>query len=719
MKKTILSVALLAALSMDALANSFAIVIDRATLQKTQSAVEEYRKAVEADGLKTYVIAAEWKSPTQVRDSLEALYLRDRSLEGCVLVGDVPIAMIRNAQHMTTAFKMDEKAFPIMESSVPSDRFYDDLHLKFDYIEQDKNNPQLHYYKLREDCPQRLSPTFYSARIKYPEGMGGDKYAGIAQFLQKAAKAKKEMQTNKVDRVFTFNGASYNMDCLMVYMDEEKAYRENFPLAFGSGTSFKHWNFRMQQPMRYHLLSELRRTDLDVFMFHEHGAPTQQLINNPQPGTDIRNRLASVKNDIYTHTQKRNRKGEPLDSLKEMFTKKFNLGPDFWADYDNAEYWKKDSVAGAEVYISLSDLEGLVSNPKFVMFDACYNGSFHENDQIAGRYIFNPGQTLCVQGNTRNVLQDRWTIEMIGLLSHGVRIGHYNRMVASLEGHLIGDPTARFAPVNANTLSDDIITKATDAGYWRRLLSSPYADIQCLAMRMLADMGQEPALLDIFRTSQLNTVRMEALKLLSRKGGADFTEAVRLGLNDPYERIARSCADYAGRIGDTALVPEVVRVLFEDEDRVRIQYALNSSIYLFPEKDIVAEIKRYFQTHDRMDKDNELKAALKSIGQSFKARVDNGDATIADTAATDKKRMQAIRLLRNNPRTQGLDQYLAFTADSTQPLELRVAMAEALGWFNHSWRKDDIVKAFGAMLDTQQPDELKAELIQTIRRIEN
>ena len=68
-----------------------------------------------------------------------------------------------------------------------------------------------------------------------------------------------------------------------------------------------------------------------------------------------------------------------------------------------------------------------------IMFDACYNGSFHENDYIAGQYIFNDGQTLVAQGNTRNVLQDRWTIEMIGLLSHGVRAGQYNKLIASLE----------------------------------------------------------------------------------------------------------------------------------------------------------------------------------------------------------------------------------------------------------------------------------------------
>lgn len=39
------------------------------------------------------------------------------------LIGDVPVALVRNAQHMTTAFKMNEKAFPWDQSSVPTDRF--------------------------------------------------------------------------------------------------------------------------------------------------------------------------------------------------------------------------------------------------------------------------------------------------------------------------------------------------------------------------------------------------------------------------------------------------------------------------------------------------------------------------------------------------------------------------------------------------------------------
>lgn len=710
------------------LANSFAIVIDRTTYSKAKDAVENYRKAVEHDGLKTYLIAAEWANPSQVRDSLKALYNRDKTLEGCVLVGDIPIAMIRNAQHMTTAFKMNEQTFPIRESSVPSDRFYDDLHLKFKYLSQDKEDSALYYYKLTEDSPQRLNPNFYSARIRYPEGKNGDKYQAIADFLNKAAKAK-YAQPNKLDQVVSYNGASYNMDCLMVYMDEEKAYRENFPLAFQNGTGFKHWNFRMNHAMRNYLLSELKRDGIDVFMFHEHGALDQQLVNGNEACQETSSRLASVKREIYSHTKKRAKKGESLDSLQQMFSVKFGLAAGFWDDYANAEYWKKDSIAHAESYISLPDLENIVSNPTFVMFDACYNGSFQDKDQIAGRYIFNPGSTLVVQGNTRNVLQDRWTIEMIGLLSHGIRVGQYNKLVATLEGHLIGDPTVRFAPISANTVSMDIMTKADNRKYWNRLTKSKYPDIQSLALRMLADCdfglseGNEKAraatsamLLSTFRTSPFNTVRMEALKMLSRYGGEDFIEAVRLGLNDPYERIARSSADYAGRIGDVSLLPDIVRVLFEDEDRIRIQYQLNTSLFLFPKEKVIDEVHRYLSASNRMDKKAEMEKAVGSIADNFAFR-DRGDSVIMDAKAKTDKRISAIRFLRNNPRTQSLDTYLAFLNDTSVPQNLRVLMAEALGWFDLSCRKADIRSFIRKMLVEGQPDELKEELLQTLERL--
>ncbi|MDE6371035.1 MAG: HEAT repeat domain-containing protein, partial [Duncaniella sp.] len=258
---------------------AFAIITDKATYEATAPAMKRYRDAVEADGLDTYIVSDEWADPTAVREAIKKLYASEPRLEGMVLVGDVPVAMVRNAQHFTTAFKMDEDNFPIHESSAPSDRFYDCLDLEFRFLQPDTTDSALFYYELTEDCPQKLEPTFYSARIRYPKERGGDKYEAISRFLDKAAKAKADMKNDYIDRVVSFNGHGYNSDCLIAWMDEEKAYRENFPEAFKTATGFKHWNFRMAEPMKYRLMEELERPGTDVFMFHEHGGPTTQYIN--------------------------------------------------------------------------------------------------------------------------------------------------------------------------------------------------------------------------------------------------------------------------------------------------------------------------------------------------------------------------------------------------------------------------------------------------------
>ena len=701
---------------------AFAIITDNKTYEQCKEALLHYRDAVEHDGLSTYMIYADWKNPMEVRTAISRLYGDCPSLEGIVLVGDVPIAMIRNAQHTTTAFKMNEETFGIRESSVPSDRFYDDLHLQFRFLQQDPDDKALFYYQLTEESPQSLRPTFYSARIRHTEGIGGDKYAAVSAFLEKAALAKYDTAANPLDQVVTYNGGSYNYDCVIVYMDEEKAYRENFPLAFQSGTSFKHWNFRMNQPMKYKIFSELQRTDLDLFMFHEHGTPNQQLVNEHLVGNSSTSRYQLLQGDIYSAIRSHvERKHLNEDSLVLAMQQKFHLTPAFFKDYKNPDFWKNDSIADADVYISTTDLKGRTTNARMVMFDACYNGSFQDSDYVAGHYLFNGGKTLVCQANTRNVLQDRWTIEMVGLLSHGLRVGQYNRQVATLEGHLVGDPTVHFSPIQANSLSQDVVLRAHDAAYWHQQLQSPYADIQCLALRKLADIDtlrqQSAFFLSHFKKSRLNTVRMECLQLLSRYANADFTEAVRIGLHDPYERIARSCATYAGCIADPVLVDDVISVLQGDEERVRAQYALNSTLFMFDEEAIINALQRYFDTADRTDIDNERKRAVDAIRKEFADKMKR-EQVIFNKQAKDDSRMMSIRLLRNYPRTGGIDRYLQFIADDGNPEQLRVIMAEALGWFNYSYRRADIIKGCQQLLNTPDlPELLRAELTQTINRL--
>ena len=104
---------------------SVAIVADSGVIQHNADALELYAASIEADGIRAFIIEDVWGVPDSIREVLKELYVKEH-LEGAVFVGDIPIPMVRNGQHLTTAFKMDQSR-PWEQSSVPSDRFYDDF----------------------------------------------------------------------------------------------------------------------------------------------------------------------------------------------------------------------------------------------------------------------------------------------------------------------------------------------------------------------------------------------------------------------------------------------------------------------------------------------------------------------------------------------------------------------------------------------------------------
>ena len=92
---------------------SFAVITDAVTYEKCQTELNEYRNVLESEGLGTYIIADNWTSPEQIKEVIAGIAYGKQPLEGIVLVGDVPIVMVREGQHMTTAFKMNEEKFPV------------------------------------------------------------------------------------------------------------------------------------------------------------------------------------------------------------------------------------------------------------------------------------------------------------------------------------------------------------------------------------------------------------------------------------------------------------------------------------------------------------------------------------------------------------------------------------------------------------------------------
>ena len=144
----------------------FAIVVDPKSYKEAKLEIEQYAAAIEAvQGLKVYKVIDRWGLPDSIRAELIRLHTKKRyPIEGAVFIGDIPVAMIRDAQHLTSAFKMDQRR-DRKQSSVPSDRFYDDFGLQFTYLDKDEDAPWF-YYSLSAESGQYLRPDIYTGRIR-------------------------------------------------------------------------------------------------------------------------------------------------------------------------------------------------------------------------------------------------------------------------------------------------------------------------------------------------------------------------------------------------------------------------------------------------------------------------------------------------------------------------------------------------------------------------
>ncbi|RKY53111.1 MAG: hypothetical protein DRP93_07085, partial [Candidatus Neomarinimicrobiota bacterium] len=208
MKKIIIVLLLVTSIFVYAKAPTIAVVVDNITYNKTASSVDNYCSALEEDGYSVALYVQAWENPEAVREVL----LGTDNIEGAVFIGDIPIPMIRDAQHLTSAFKIDQTRFKDQQRiSVASDRYYDDPDLIFNFIKQDEENPLLFYYSLSENSPQYVEKDFYSGRI-IPPIHDERKYEMIAKYLDRAAYQKRNPEV--LDNVLTYTGHGYHSESL-------------------------------------------------------------------------------------------------------------------------------------------------------------------------------------------------------------------------------------------------------------------------------------------------------------------------------------------------------------------------------------------------------------------------------------------------------------------------------------------------------------------------
>lgn len=696
---------------------SVALVADRAAFAENRADLDSYAAAIERGGKKVFIIEDVWEHPDSIRLRLEKLH-NENGLEGVVLIGDIPVPMIRDAQHLTTAFKMDQ-ARDWKQSSVPSDRFYDDFDLRFDYLKSDADRPLYHYYSLRADSPQFISCDIYSARVRPPVEEGRTRREAIAGFLAKAVEAKKDR--GQVRRALHFAGHGYNSESIEARIGENRALRRHFPaLDSDPRASLVFIDFDRDRFVKQRLMSALADPSLDVAVLHHHGSPSAQYLSK-MPYT---NSLAEYIEFARMFVRNKIRDSGDTTARKAYYMTEYGIPQSWVDDASDPAVAEADELFAAGFDLTLSDLDGYIPGAKFVMLDACFNGSFHRGDYVAARWIFNPGGTVAVRANSVNVLQDTWPTELIGLLGEGVCIGNWAKNIATLESHIIGDPTFAFVPAPAaadRDLDRAVARESRNPEYWRKLMKRGGlpSDIRALAMSMLAANGAigSDELLDILSADGDPVVRLEALTLLRKRADETLADALILGMRDNYELTARLSALYAAKTGDPRLLSELARLYADPATSERLVFHIRTALEMYAPDEAIAAIKEARSGNSPWPADEQMEMLAAQLERSRKA-VAGDIENLHNDSLPFRARRNSVTPQRNKCNPLYLDAMLGYLADGADD-ELRLVIAETLGWYVYSAERGRIVGFLTENTGREQNPAVGNEMTKTLNRLTN
>lgn len=714
LKRVLLAIAIMCSVSTFADKKGFAIFIDPASYKEAKAEVEAYAQSVEKQGLKTYIVEDVWYNPDSIKAVIKSMATqKDAPIEGMVFIGDIPVPMLFDAQHFASGFKPKQNMKRMEKSSCPSDRFYDDLDLEFEFISQDSKKPNLFYYTLPATSTQVCAPELYSARIKTCNKGDKTKYDRLKAYLKKVVAQKEKNET--LSQVFYFAGHGYNSESILARMDEKIAYREHFPWLQRQANGIVFQDHLDDEFSKFPLMTQMQRKDLSLAVLHHHGYPDEEYLNGYPLPKNASDELKSANRFFRSKIRKAVEGGEDKDAACARWAAKYDV-PIHWFDsiFTRASILE-DSLYNDKLDLHITDLGKYQPNAKVVFLDACFNGAFNYDEYMAEEYIFEGGDCVVAIANSVNSLQDKWCDRHIGMLGYGLRVGNMVKYNPYLGAHVFGDPTFAFAPGTEVSFDvNEAIYKNNK--FWKKQLKTADAAIKCFALEMLVkNKGITSAeLLEIFKTASENTVRLYAFMMLTTFKDDNFVEAITLALNDSYEIVQRFGGVYAGKCGDERIIPALVSAISRVANGSRVDFQLRGALELFPQDKILAEFEKQDPCKNYYDKDKEV-ARIKALFGRYSNVIMEKELDTPN--ATVKEKINMMRNFRNKNLHTATDKMMQIFAEESDE-ELRCAIVEAFGWFNYSYKRSEIINFCEQVWASDAySDKVRNEALKTAKRL--
>jgi hypothetical protein len=405
-----------------------------------------------------------------------------------------------------------------------------------------------------------------------------------------------------------------------------------------------------------------------------------------------------------------------------MLTERDGL-PEAWlAGQPSAENSRLDSLLEDSLNLTLKDFAtyGYRPNCRVAVYDACYNGAFHNADYIAGEYIFQPGRTIAGQGGTVKVIQDKWPDRYMGLLAEGVMIGLINQHEPELEVHVIGDPTFCFQRTGKTDLNDLILSANTKV--WRQLLkNSPHPDVRCMALEMLKDSPAltDARLLELVRSEASGLVRLQAFLLLQQRNGPLLVDAIEVAAADnSYELLQRLAVNAIPKCGHPRLTTTLARLLVQNNASARVAFNAMEAIQFMPDTDLKLAVRDALDSisHFVTWPDDYRQAVQKKVN-TYLGRWDGDIIELCEgKLSLPRQRMMADRMKIYLPPYL-IKRVAAYTEGCTDP-EVQRLLLSALGWHRIAYTCEHIATTARRMSqDPALPQEVRDEALKTFKRI--
>jgi hypothetical protein len=210
-------------------------------------------------------------------------------------------------------------------------------------------------------------------------------------------------------------------------------------------------------------------------------------------------------------------------------------------------------------------------------------------------------------------------------------------------------------------------------------------------------------------------LRLAAFNTNRKIADENLPKAIIMGLGDDYELTQRLSAMYVGKNFSEELIPAVVKTCMDPMTSARVLFQIKGNLKGFDAEKLIAQFNRENEENPYWEGQEAYGKLIKMINNYHKSSKEE-IAAIADGSMSLKEQKSFARGRRNGCEPKLIESLMHIIKNSTDK-DLRLTAIEALGWYEYSVAKNDIIAQCEALYNAEQDEAAKGELQKTINRL--